>query len=48
MDFSQQDAVQAATECWSLEGALSFLQQECHLCAEKFNAKNVRYSTVPF
>lgn len=43
MNFTEEDSFQAATECSSLEAALSFLQQECDLCAGKFSARQVSW-----
>ncbi|GFU90013.1 e3 ubiquitin-protein ligase RNF31 [Trichonephila clavipes] len=36
MNFEEEEAVQAANECSTLEQAISFLQQECLLCAGHF------------
>jgi E3 ubiquitin-protein ligase RNF31 len=41
MNFGEEDSIYAATECSSLYAALSFLQQECDLCAGKFSARQV-------
>jgi len=42
MNFSEEDSVHAANECSTLYTAISFLQQECFLCAGKFSAREVR------
>ncbi|GFT84294.1 e3 ubiquitin-protein ligase RNF31, partial [Nephila pilipes] len=36
MNFEEEEAIQAANECSTLEQAISFLQQECLLCAGHF------------
>lgn len=41
MNFTEDDSIHAANECSSLCSALSFLQQECDLCAGKFSARQV-------
>jgi E3 ubiquitin-protein ligase RNF31 len=41
MNFPEEDSLVAASECSSLYTAISFLQQECLLCAGKFSAKQV-------
>jgi E3 ubiquitin-protein ligase RNF31 len=33
--FEREDALGAAKECFSLEAARAFLQQECELCTAK-------------
>ncbi|KAG8196404.1 hypothetical protein JTE90_009039 [Oedothorax gibbosus] len=39
--FSQDEAVQAANECSNFEMALSYLQQECLLCAGHFPVSHI-------
>ena len=41
MKFSQEEALEAVQDCDSLEAALTFLQQECELCAGKYAMSNV-------
>ena len=46
MKFPEEDAVQAAKECSSIYSAMSYLQQECHLCATKFSATQVIFNSL--
>lgn len=39
--FEREDALIAARECYSLEMALAYLQQECELCMAKVSASEV-------
>lgn len=41
LKFTAEEAVQAAAECSSLQSAISFLHQECPLCANKCTIKEV-------
>ncbi|XP_043274207.1 E3 ubiquitin-protein ligase lubel isoform X2 [Venturia canescens] len=36
LDFNDNEAIQAAKECPSVESAIAFLQQECELCTGRF------------
>ncbi|CAL1281183.1 unnamed protein product [Larinioides sclopetarius] len=36
LNFQEEEAIQAASECSTLELAISFLQQDCLLCAGKY------------
>lgn len=42
LEFLEEDALDAAKECGSLETALAYLQQECELCTGKYPMKQVR------
>jgi hypothetical protein len=39
--FPREDALIAARECYSLDMALAYLQQECELCMAKVSASEV-------
>jgi hypothetical protein len=41
LKFEQDEALNAAQECSTLNAALSFLQQECELCTGKYPMKQV-------
>jgi E3 ubiquitin-protein ligase RNF31 len=41
LKFEQDEALNAAQECSTLNTALSFLQQECELCTGKYPMKQV-------
>jgi hypothetical protein len=41
LKFEQDEALNAAQECSTLNAALSFLQQECDLCTGKYPMKQV-------
>jgi E3 ubiquitin-protein ligase RNF31 len=41
LKFEQNEALNAAQECSTLNAALSFLQQECELCTGKYPMKQV-------
>ena len=41
MNFEEEEAIQAANECSTLEQAISYLQQECLLCAGHFPVSQV-------
>ena len=43
--FPADESLQAATQCSSLYAAVSFLHQECELCAGRCSAKEVRGGT---
>lgn len=42
MKFDETTALQAASECTTLEAALAYLQQECELCTGKYPMKEVQ------
>lgn len=42
LDFNDDEAIQAAKECTSVESAIAFLQQECELCTGRFAVSQVR------
>ena len=42
LKFEQDEALNAAQECHTLNAAISFLQQECELCTGKYPMKQVR------
>jgi hypothetical protein len=46
LKFEQDEALNAAQECSTLNAALSFLQQECELCTGKYPMKQVS-ATLP-
>lgn len=39
--FDRSQSIEAAIECSSVHAAITYLQQECQLCAEKFTMKQV-------
>lgn len=41
LQFDEEDALDAAKECGSLDMALAYLQQECELCTGKYPMKQV-------
>lgn len=41
LKFDEDDAIYAANECSSLYMAISYLQQDCELCASKYGVKEV-------
>lgn len=41
MKFEEEQSIIAAKECTSLQEAITFLQQECSLCAGKYSLKQV-------
>lgn len=41
LKFTEDEALEAVQHCNSLDGALTFLQQECELCAGKFPMNKV-------
>ena len=41
LKFEEEDAIYAANECGSLYMAISYLQQDCELCASKYGVKEV-------
>lgn len=47
LKFDDDDAIYAANECGSLYMAISYLQQDCELCAGKFGVKEVYQMTKP-
>lgn len=46
LKFDEEEAVTAAEECSSLYTALSFLQQECELCAGRYPMGQVSFLTI--
>ena len=44
LKFEEEEAVEAAIECTSIYSALTYLRQECELCATKYPAKKVTFS----
>ena len=41
LKFDEDEAIYAANECSSLYMAISYLQQDCELCAGKYGVKEV-------
>lgn len=41
LKFDEEEAIYAANECTSLYTAISYLQQDCELCASKYGVKDV-------
>lgn len=41
MNFEEEEAIQAANECSTLEQAISYLQQECLLCTGNYPVSQV-------
>jgi E3 ubiquitin-protein ligase RNF31 len=41
MKYDEETALQAASECTTLEAALAYLQQECELCTGRYPMKEV-------
>ncbi|XP_065561845.1 E3 ubiquitin-protein ligase lubel-like isoform X1 [Artemia franciscana] len=41
LKFEEEEAVEAAIECTSIYSALTYLRQECELCATKYPAKKM-------
>lgn len=41
LKFDEDEAIYAANECGSLYMAISYLQQDCELCASKYGVKEV-------
>jgi E3 ubiquitin-protein ligase RNF31 len=46
LKFEQDEALNAAQECTTLNTALSFLQQECELCTGKYPMKQVSETII--
>lgn len=45
LKFDEDDAIYAANECSSLYMAISYLQQDCELCASKYGVKEVPHQS---
>lgn len=41
LKFNEDESIYAANECGSLYMAISYLQQDCELCANKYGVKEV-------
>lgn len=41
LNFDEDESIYAANECSSLYSAISYLQQDCELCASKYPVKEV-------
>lgn len=41
LKFDEDESIYAANECGSLYMAISYLQQDCELCASKYGVKEV-------
>jgi hypothetical protein len=41
LNFDEDESIYAANECSTLYMAISYLQQECELCASKYPVKEV-------
>ena len=44
LKFDEDEAIYAANECTSLYTAISYLQQDCELCASKYGVKEVTFN----
>ena len=43
LKFDEEEAIYAANECGSIYMAISYLQQDCELCASKYGVKEVTF-----
>lgn len=41
LNFKEEECILAAKECSTVDAAITFLQQECDLCAGKYSMKQV-------
>ena len=46
LKFDEDEAIYAANECGSLYMAISYLQQDCELCASKYGVKEVHNNKI--
>ena len=47
LNFAEDESIYAANECGVLYAAISYLQQDCELCASKYGVKEVKPHSQP-